>query len=109
MGRGGVEWRKTPLPLAVGTATDAPPWLPDNADMGDVNVVRQNHSIDQDLKAGFEALDSTRPALPASGETDVHLRLGWGEGAWKDVVDTQPLIGTAVRAPSPPSIRSPRV
>ena len=102
-----VELLRNHPSIAVWIAHDDPPWLPDNADMGDVNVVRQNHSIDQDLKAGFEALDSTRPALPASGETDVHLRLGWEEGTWKDVVDTEPLIVTAFGAQSLPSIGSP--
>src|SRR5438093_10587719 len=102
-----VELLRNHPSIAVWIAHDDPPWLPDNADMGDVHVVRQNHSIDQDLKAGFEALDSTRAALPASGEPDVHLRLGWEEGTWKDVVDTEPLIVTAFGAQSLPSIGSP--
>ncbi len=93
--------------IAMWVAHDDPPWLPDNADMGDVHVVRQNHSIDQDLKAGFEALDSTRPALAASGETDVHMKLGWQEGTWKDVVETEPLIVSAFGAQSLPSLGSP--
>src|SRR2546421_10281337 len=102
-----VELLRNHPSIAVWIAHDDPPWLPDNADMGDVHVVRQNHSIDQDLKAGFEALDPTRPALPATGETDVHLRLGWEEGTWKDVIDTEPLIVTAFGAQSLPSIGSP--
>jgi len=43
-------------------AHDEPPWLASNFDLGDVHAVRQNHSVDQDLKALFERLDPTRPA-----------------------------------------------
>ncbi len=81
-------------------AHDDPPWLASNADMGDVHVVRQNHSIDQDLKATFEALDPTRPALAASGETDTHVRAGWEEGTWRDVLDTEPMLASAFGAQS---------
>ncbi|HEV2218366.1 MAG TPA: hypothetical protein VGV88_12430 [Candidatus Dormibacteraeota bacterium] len=102
-----VELLRNHPSIAVWIGHDDPPWLPDNADMGDVHVVRQNHSIDQELKAGFDALDSTRPAIPASGETDVHMRLGWEVGTWKEVIDTEPLIVTAFGAQSLPSIGSP--
>lgn len=102
-----VELLRNHPSVAVWIAHDDPPWLAGNADMGDVHVVRQNHSIDTDLKAGFEALDPTRPALAASGETDAHLRLGWEEGTWRDIIDTEPLMVTAFGAQSLPSIGSP--
>lgn len=102
-----VELLRNHPSIAVWVAHDDPPWLPDNADMGDVHVVRQNHSIDQDLKAGFEALDPTRPALAASGEIDTHMKLGWEEGTWRDVIETEPHIVTAFGAQSLPSIGSP--
>ncbi|HET7466981.1 MAG TPA: glycoside hydrolase family 2 TIM barrel-domain containing protein [Candidatus Dormibacteraeota bacterium] len=102
-----VELLRNHPSIAVWIAHDDPPWLADNADMGDVHVVRQNHSIDQDLKAGFEALDSTRPALAASGETDAHMKLGWEQGTWKDMIETEPLMVSAFGAQSLPSIGSP--
>ena len=102
-----VELLRNHPSVAVWVAHDDPPWLPANADMGDVHVVRQNHSIDQDLKASFESLDSTRPALAASGEVDTHMNLGWEEGTWRDVLDTEPTIVTAFGAQSLPAVDSP--
>jgi len=101
-----VELLRNHPSIAAWIAHDDPPWLADNADMGDVHVVRQNHSVDQELKAGFEALDATRPALAASGETDVHLRFGWEEGTWRDVIETEPLLVTAFGSQSLPPIGS---
>src|SRR5438445_516081 len=57
-------------------AHDDPPWLATNFDLGDVHAVRQNHSIDQDLKSNFERLDPSRPSIAASGDVDLHLGLG---------------------------------
>src|SRR5260370_25714889 len=48
--------------IALWIAHDAPPWLATNFDLGDVHAVRQNHSIDQELKSSFEKLDPSRPA-----------------------------------------------
>jgi beta-mannosidase len=102
-----VELLRNHPSVAVWVAHDDPPWLPANADMGDVHVVRQNHSIDQDLKAAFVAMDPTRPVLAASGEVDVHMRLGWEEGTWRDVLDTEPIIVTQFGAQSLPATESP--
>jgi beta-galactosidase/beta-glucuronidase len=102
-----VEQLRNHPSVAIWVAHDEPPWLTVNADMGDVNVVRQNHSIDQDLKAAFEAMDPTRPALAASGDIDTHMALGWESGSWRDILDTDPLIVTAFGAQSLPSVDSP--
>ena len=102
-----VELLRNHPSVAVWIAHDDPPWLPANADMGDVHVVRQNHSIDQDLKAAFEAMDPTRPALAASGEVDQHLKLGWEEGTWRDVLQTEPVVVSAFGAQSLPAVDSP--
>ena len=102
-----VELLRNHPSVAVWVAHDDPPWLPANSDMGDVNIVRQNHSIDQDLKATFEALDPTRPALAASGEVDVHVRAGWEEGSWSDILETEPLLASAFGAQSLPDTSSP--
>jgi len=102
-----VELLRNHPSVAVWVAHDDPPWLAANADMGDVNVVRQNHSIDQDLKASFEAFDPTRPALAASGEVDVRMRAGWEEGSWRDVVELEPHMVSAFGAQSLPDAESP--
>jgi beta-mannosidase len=93
--------------VALWIAHDDPPWLQSNADLGDVNVVRQNHSIDQELKASFERLDPTRPALAASGDVDQHLLLGWTAGSWRELAEAEPVIVTAFGAQSLPSVDSP--
>lgn len=93
--------------VAVWIAHDDPPWLSTNADLGDVHAVRQNHSIDQDLKASFDRLDPSRPSLAASGDIDLHLMLGWSSGAWRDLAQVEPLMVTAFGAQSLPAVDSP--
>ncbi len=93
--------------IALWTAHDDPPWLATNYDLGDVHAVRQNHSIDQDLRAAFERLDRTRPALAASGDIDLHLMLGWRHGSWGDVGKVEPMMVTEFGAQSLPTIGSP--
>jgi hypothetical protein len=92
--------------IAVWMAHDDPPWLATNSDLGEVHAVRQNHSIDQDLKASFERLDPSRPALAASGEVDLHLMLGWSAGSWADLALVEPLMVTAFGAQSLPDAGS---
>ena len=88
--------------IVMWTAHDDPPWLATNFDLGDVHAVRQNHSIDQELKATFERLDPTRPALAASGDVDLHLMLGWSDGVWHDIGQVEPMMVTAFGAQSLP-------
>jgi beta-mannosidase len=93
--------------IAVWIAHDNPPWLATNFDLGDVHAVRQNHSIDQDLKSAFERLDPSRPAIAASGDIDLHLMLGWSEGSWSDIARVEPLMVSAFGAQSLPEADSP--
>ena len=102
-----VELLRNRPSVALWSGHDEPPWLPSNADLGDVNAVRQNHSIDMELKATVERLDPTRPALAASGEVDQHLMLGWATGLWRDLALAEPVMVTAFGAQSLPSIDSP--
>ena len=88
-------------------AHDDPPWLSTNYELGEVHSVRQNHSIDQELKASFERLDASRPALAASGDVDLHLMLGWSTGSWHDIAHVEPMMVSAFGAQSLPSIGSP--
>jgi len=93
--------------VAVWVAHDDPPWLATNFDRGEVHAVRQNHSLDHDLKASFEQLDASRPALAASGEVDLQLMVGWSAGTWKDVAKVEPMMVSAFGAQSLPSASSP--
>jgi beta-mannosidase len=93
--------------IVLWTAHDEPPWLATNFDLGDVHSVRQNHSIDQDLKSSFERLDPSRPAVAASGDIDLHLMVGWNEGSWRDIGLVEPLLVTAFGAQSLPDVESP--
>ena len=68
--------------------------------------MRQNHSIDQELKAAFERLDPSRPAIAASGDVDLHLTLGWSDGSWRDIARVEPLMVSAFGAQSLPSTDS---
>jgi beta-mannosidase len=93
--------------VAVWVAHDDPPWLATNSDLGEVHAVRQNHSIDQELKASFERLDPSRPALAASGDVDLHLMMGWSAGSWADLAQVEPMMVTAFGAQSLPDADSP--
>jgi beta-mannosidase len=70
--------------IAFWVAHDDPPWISSSAELADVHTVRQNYTIDQELKALFEKLDPDRAAVAASGDTDDHLYLGWRKGDWAD-------------------------
>jgi beta-mannosidase len=102
-----VELLRNRPSVVVWSGHDEPPWLSSNADLGDVNAVRQNHSIDMELKATLERLDPTRPSLAASGEVDQHLLLGWSAGAWRELSLAEPVMVTAFGAQSLPSVDSP--
>jgi beta-mannosidase len=93
--------------IVLWVAHDDPPWLATNSDLGEVHAVRQNHSIDQELKASFERLDPSRPALAASGEVDLHLMQGWSTGSWADLAQVEPMMVTAFGAQSLPDADSP--
>jgi beta-mannosidase len=102
-----VEMLRNRPSVIVWVAHDDPPWLATNADLGEVHAVRQNHSIDQELKASFEHLDPSRPALAASGDVDLHLMLGWYAGSWADLAQVEPLMVTEFGAQSLPDLDSP--
>src|SRR3981081_2618970 len=82
--------------VALWIAHDDPPWLATNADLGEVHAVRQNHPIDQDLKAAFDRLDPSRPSLAASGDVDLHLMLGWNGGSWADLGPCEAMVGPSL-------------
>src|SRR5258708_10109497 len=102
-----LELLATRPSVAAWVAHNAPPWLAANSDLGDVNAVRQNISIDQEVRATFERLDRTRPALAASGDIDQHLLLGWESGAWRDLTDAEPVMASAFGRPARPAVDSP--
>ncbi len=102
-----VELLRNRPSVAMWIAHDDPPWLAGNSELGDVNAVRQNHSIDQELRAAFEHLDSTRPALAASGDIDQHRLLGWESGSWRELTEAEPVMVTAFGSQSLPTLDSP--
>ncbi len=93
--------------VAVWIAHDDPPWLATNSDLGDVHAVRQNHTIDQELKAQFDHLDPSRPALAASGDVDLQLMLGWSSGSWRDIGQVEPLLASSFGTQALPVADSP--
>ncbi len=93
--------------VALWVAHGNPPWVATNSDLGEVHTVRQNHSIDQDLKAAFDRLDPSRPSLAASGEVDLELMLGWSAGSWADLAHVEPLMVSGFGAQALPDAGSP--
>src|SRR5207302_3670924 len=98
-----VELLQNRPSLLCWIAHDDPPWVPGNAALADVHAVRQNYTIDHEIKAMIEGLDPTRTALAASGDLDQHLWLGWRDGAWTDYADALPGFVTEFGAQAPPS------
>jgi beta-mannosidase len=102
-----VELLRNRPSVAIWVAHNDPPWLATNSELGDVHAVRQNHSIDQELKAAFERMDKTRPALAASGDVDEHALLGWSSGSWRAITEAEPVMVTAFGAQALPGVDSP--
>ena len=93
--------------IALWIAHDDAPWIPAHSGLADVHSVRQNYSIDQEVRALIERLDPTRPALACSGELDSHLYLGWTEGRWSDFAEVEPRFVSEYGAQALPSVDSP--
>ena len=89
------------------TGHDDPPWIAANTELADVHAVRQNYTIDQEIKASIEQLDPSRHALTASGEMDQHLWAGWRSGSWKDFSEALPLFVSEFGAQAAPTRSSP--
>jgi beta-mannosidase len=85
-----------------------PPWTPDGAFLGhDIQQAGTNRDMDQASAARVRALDPTRPAIAASGETDQHLYHGWYTGAWTDNRDLHPAFPTEFGVQALPNRDSP--
>ncbi|MGH7883167.1 MAG: glycoside hydrolase family 2 protein, partial [Candidatus Dormibacteraceae bacterium] len=85
----------------------SPPWIEANQDLGDVHAIRQNYTIDQEIRSTLEELDPTRLALAASGEFDQHLWRGWREGEWSDFGELLPGLVSEFGAQALPEPESP--
>jgi beta-mannosidase len=102
-----VELLRNRPSIAFWMAHDDPPWIAASSALSDVHTVRQNYTIDQELKALFEKLDPSRTAVAASGENDPHLYLGWRTGGWQDFAAADAALVTEFGAQSLPSVSSP--
>jgi beta-mannosidase len=102
-----VELLRNRPSLLMWIAHDDPPWVAANAALADVHAVRQNYTIDHEIKAMIEELDPTRTALAASGDLDHHLWLGWRDGSWSGFADALPGFVSEFGAQATPSLGSP--
>jgi len=101
-----VELLQNRPSLLLWIAHDDPPWVTANAALADVHAVRQNYTIDHEIKAMIEAQDPTRTALAASGDLDHHLWLGWRDGDWTGYADALPGFVTEFGAQAAPTLGS---
>lgn len=102
-----VELLRNRPSVLMWMAHDDPPWVAASAALADVHAVRQNYTIDHEIKAMFEDLDPTRTALAASGDLDDHLWLGWRDGHWSGFADVLPGFVSEFGAQAAPSLDSP--
>jgi beta-mannosidase len=101
-----VELLQNRPSLLFWIAHDDPPWVTANAALADVHAVRQNYTIDHEIKAMIEAQDPTRTALAASGDLDQHLWLGWRDGEWTGYADALPGFVSEFGAQAAPTVGS---
>ena len=101
-----VELLRNRPSLLMWIAHDDPPWVGANAALADVHAVRQNYTIDHEIKSIIEELDPTRTALAASGDLDHHLWLGWRDGSWSGFADALPGFVGEFGAQAAPSLGS---
>ncbi len=92
--------------LMLWIAHDDPPWVAGGADLGDVHVVRQNYTVDQEARTQLERLDPGRTALAASGDMDAHANAGWSHGSWRDLADLAAPLVTEIGAQAAPDLES---
>jgi beta-mannosidase len=93
--------------IAAWLGHDDPAWVPANESLAEVHSVRQNYSIDQEVKALFERHDPLRPALAASGDLDARVRLGWSEGPWTELMELEAGLISEFGAQALPALDSP--
>jgi beta-mannosidase len=85
-----------------------PPWTDAGAFLGgDVHDADTNHEVDLAASRRVAEIDSTRPALPASGQFDDHLYHGWYTGSWLDKQELSPAFPTEFGVQSLPNLESP--
>lgn len=102
-----VELLRNRPSVALWVAHDDPPWIAANAELGDVHAVRQNYTLDQEVRELFERLDPSRTALAASGDLDRHVWAGWKEGRWSDFAGVRAGLVSEFGAQALPSLDSP--
>lgn len=98
-----VEMLRNRPSVMAWTAHDDPPWVPASADLADVHAVRQNYTIDQEVRAAFEDADPSRLALAASGEFDEHVWAGWRGAGWEALREVEPQMVTEYGAQALPA------
>ena len=102
-----VELLRNRPSVLMWVAHDDPPWVSANSALADVHAVRQNYTIDHEIKALIEDLDPTRTALAASGDLDDHLWMGWLDGHWSGFAGVMPGFVSEFGAQATPNLESP--
>ncbi len=85
-----------------------PPWTPDGSFLGsDLHEAKTNQQMDRESVEIARSLDSSRPVIAASGESDQHLYHGWYTGSWRDNHDLHPRFPTEFGVQALPNLDSP--
>ncbi len=94
--------------ISLWSMHNEPPWTPDGSFLGgDIHRAGTNRQMDEDSAARARELDSTRPAITASGEYDQHLYHGWYTGSWQDNRALRPVFPTEFGVQALPNLNSP--
>lgn len=93
--------------IVIWNVHNEPPWLPlMMLGMGATTKPGINKAMDLEAKEMINKLDSTRPAIAASGDMDEHLYHGWYLGEWDDFNKESPGFPTEFGAQSLPNMGS---
>ncbi len=85
-----------------------PPWLESASFLGaDVHESATNRELDEGSVQRAAITDPSRPAIPASGDLDVHLYHGWYTGSWTDNRDLEPAFPSEFGVQALPNLTSP--
>jgi beta-mannosidase len=84
-----------------------PPWSRSLAWLGERHTEQLNRDVDEEAATILRSLDPSRPALAGAGDQDLHCRLGWSQGHWRDLAGLSPAFVSEVGAQALPNANSP--
>ena len=84
-----------------------PAWSESLAWLGERHTEQLNRDVDEEAVTELRSLDPSRSVIAGSGDRDLHCRLGWLHGHWRDLASLNPGFVSEVGAQGLPNANSP--